>query len=229
MRSLMRGVFVILLGSTMFAQTASKSQKIEIALEREQAGQWKIVPAGLVFDHGDHLRFRVRTNFNGYLYVMNKGTSGEYVTLFPREETGLDNRVSSGKEYVIPSTASFFRVDGPAGFDVVYWLMSPTPIGKSDGSSGYIPLPPPPKGPVPPANMKPRCDETILEARSVCIDTSAGPRNINEDETLPSTLASIHTPRSRDLVILNQAHSSVIASPVKLTGPVLYEFRVAHQ
>ena len=40
------------------------------------------------------MRFRFRTNFDGYLYVTNLGTSGKYEQLFPRQETGQDNRIT---------------------------------------------------------------------------------------------------------------------------------------
>jgi len=58
------------------------SQRIELTLERQESGTWRPVDPGLVFDSGDRVRFRFRSNFDGYLYVMNQATSGKYETLF---------------------------------------------------------------------------------------------------------------------------------------------------
>ena len=43
----------------------------------------------------------------------------------------MDNRVKSGTEYTVPATGASFRIDGPAGFDVVYWVMSPLELGQA--------------------------------------------------------------------------------------------------
>ena len=120
------------------------------------------------------MRFRFRANFDGYLYVMNYGTSGSYSLLFPREETGRENNVKSGKEYLVPATQAWFRIDGPPGHDIVYWLVSPVALASKP--PGYVPLPPPPKRTPPPKTLLPRCDDSIFRARGLCIDPRAGLR-----------------------------------------------------
>lgn len=211
-----------------FAQQAApqRAQRIDITMERNDAGAWNPVPPGFVFKKEDHLRFRVQTNFDGYLYVMDYGTSGQYANLFPREETGTDNRIKNGVEYYVPATEASFRIDGPAGFDTVYWVMSPLPLGNK--SSGYLPLPPPPANPAP-QNMEPRCDDAIQHARGLCIDSSAGPKSITPDEKLPGNLSAIPRAGSRDIVIINQTQGTSVSTPEQMNGPVLYKFLVAHQ
>lgn len=209
-----------------FAQPRPEAQRIDITMERNDAGAWKTVAPGFVFHTGDHLRFRVRANFDGYLYVMNYGTSGQYSNLFPREETGTDNKIKSGAEYYVPATGASFRIEGPPGFDVVYWVMSPLDLG--NGGSHYVPLPPPPPNPVP-QNLKPRCDDTILHARGLCIDSSAGPKSIAPDEKLPQNLSALPRAQSRDIVIFNQTQGTSVSTPERMDGPVLYKFLVAHQ
>src|SRR5580704_1889087 len=98
------------LGPCCFAQSGSDAQRVDITVERSEAGDWKVVPAGSVFKKGDHLRFLIRANFDGYLYVMNYGTSGQYTNLFPREETGTENRIKSGRDYLVPDTGASFRI-----------------------------------------------------------------------------------------------------------------------
>src|SRR5450759_2845158 len=124
------------------AQTKPAStgpQRLDITLERQEGRKWIAVPPGLVFQKNDEIRFRVRPNFDGYLYVMNYGTSGQYAMLFPREETGLQNQIKAGAEYIVPATKTAFRIDGPPGHDIVYWIVSPLSLGDKPG---YLPLPP---------------------------------------------------------------------------------------
>jgi hypothetical protein len=95
---------------------------MEITLECLQGDVWKVEDPGLVFAQDDRVRFRFHTNFDGYLYVMNQATSGDYQTLFPREDTGQQNRIEAGKEYVVPATQGWFRVAGrPATTSCTGW------------------------------------------------------------------------------------------------------------
>jgi hypothetical protein len=217
------------LAAPLCAQTKSLGsgpQRMEISLDRRDASGWKAVDPGLVFGQGDHVRFRFRANFAGYLYVMIQSTSGKYETLFPRQDTGEENQVEPGKEYIIPATQGSFRITGPPGQDILYWIVTPLPLG---AAPKYQPLPPPPKpGPVP-HNLTPRCDDTLFKARGECIDSSAGPRGIRREEALPENLKAVPDARSRELFFIREKDVSVVASPGPLSGPVIYEFRLAHR
>ncbi len=198
-------------------------QRMQITLERQEGAAWRIVDPGFVFERGDRMRFRFRANFDGHLYVMNYGTSGRYSLLFPREETGRDNRIEAAREYRIPATEAWFRIDGPPGHDVVYWLVSPVPLAEAGG------LPPLPKEKQPPKTLLPRCDDAIFRARGLCIDSSAGVRAVPETEELPDNLKDVGRAKSRELIIMRKDESSLVSSPAPLTGPVVYEFRLAHK
>jgi hypothetical protein len=202
------------------------AQRMEITLERQEGSQWKSVDPGFVFEKGDRVRFRFRANFDGYLYVMDYGTSGKYSSLFPREETGRDNRIESGREYRIPATEAWFRIDGPPGYDIVYWLATPLALAGGDLSAAPPPLP---REKRPPKILLPRCDDSIFRARGLCIDSSAGLRSVPETEELPQNLKGVPRMKSRELVIMRNQDSSLVSSPVPLTGPVLYQFRLAHK
>ena len=186
--------------------------KLQIKLEQFVENDWLSVDPAHVFDSGDRVRFVVQANFDGYLYVSNQGTSGKFISLFPSEDAGENNRIEAGKDYVVPQTEGAFRIQGPAGHEIVYWTLTPARVGEPD------PLPPDrPAAPQGPVRMDPRCDETIMRARGECVDHSAGMKR-DGDET-----------RSRSLVFLKKEDTSVVAAPQQLAGPVTFEFRLAHR
>jgi hypothetical protein len=197
--------------------------RIEIKLERKSGTNWAAIDPSLVLNSGDVVRFRFKSNFDGYLYVTNLGTSGQYSLLFPREETGTRNVVQSGKDYLIPSTDAILRISGPAGFESVYWLVSPVSLGRMPEMR-----PARQSGSRPPV-LIPRCDDTLLRARGVCMDPQAGPRVVGKGEPLPPELGKLKA-TTRELTIIQEQNQYVL-SPARGTAsaPVLYEFRLAHK
>ncbi|HUA57860.1 MAG TPA: DUF4384 domain-containing protein [Verrucomicrobiae bacterium] len=213
---------------TAFCQSATMTQgrhRVEIQLERLDGSTWHVIDPGLVLEQGDRVRFRIHTDFDGFLYVMNQSTSGKYEQLFPREETGQDNHVTAGKEYQVPATSTAFRIAGPPGFEVVYWIVTPARLNDSPPR----PEPPSVNRPSKPITLIPRCDEAILQARNQCIDNTAGPKLVPQDAELPQNIKGVGGMTPRDLVFLRQNDTSVISSPQSLTGPLIYEFRLAHK
>lgn len=211
-----RLVLAFFFGSVLAAQ-----QRVEIVLERREAGTWKTTDPGHVFANGDQVRFRFKSNTAGYLYVVNEGTSGETATLFPSAEAGTDNRIEAGREYTIPGNQGAFKLTGPAGYDSVYWIVSPVKLG-SDAPQ-YKPLPPPPAPGDAPANLRPRCDDAIWKARGECVDSNAG---LKKNE-VPGM-------RSRELLFLRKDQGTVVSSPppapgAAKPGPFTYQFRLAHR
>lgn len=203
---------------------ADDIQRIKLAVERQEASAWKPVDSALVFAAGDKLRFRVSSTFAGFLYVMNHGTSGKYELLFPRSDTGADNSIEADKEYIVPAAQGWFKVTGPAGHDIVYWVISPIKLGNE-----VRPLPPPPPTASLPLSFRPRCDDEIFKSRGDCIDTSAGVKPVKEGEKLPKNLDRFSEPTPRELLFIQEKGATVVSSPAPLTGPVVYELRLAHR
>ena len=114
----------------IFSLTVIGQQRLEITIEKRDTGAWKTMDPGHVFQDGDQLRFRFKSNQPGFLYVINEGTSGDQSTLFPSEQAGTNNKIEPGREYIIPSTSGAFRIVGPKGYDTVYWVLSPVRIGE---------------------------------------------------------------------------------------------------
>ncbi len=203
--------------------------RMEVMLERMEGNNWHAVDPALVLNQGDRVRFRFSTNFNGYLYVSNLSSSGKYEQLFPSRDTGQDNHISGGRQYRVPATEADFRVEGPPGYETVYWMVSPTPFADSSRTEAMPPDLKTNKPPKPPESMTPRCDDTIWKARGDCIDHSAGPKMVPRDMPLPQDLAKASAQDQRELLFMKQEDKSVISSPAPLTGPVIYQFRLAHK
>ena len=204
---------------------AKGPQWMEIVLERNESGTWRSIDSGLVLDRDDLIRFRFKTNFSGYLYVINSGTSGTRSLLFPTGDSGTENRIAAGIEYAVPATQeTAFRVAGPPGHDVVYWLVSPVRLS-GDPARAMLRQ----EDASPPARLMPRCNDSIFRSRGLCVDSSAGPRSLPEGESLPDAVTSLPNMRTRDLVILKDKQGTRISTPEALTGPVIYEFRLAHR
>jgi hypothetical protein len=201
-------------------------QRMEILLERHEHGAWRTIDPGLVLDTGDQVRFRFRTNFDGYLYVTNQNSSGNYQQLFPLRETGQENHIAAGRDYQVPATSMAFTVAGPAGYETVYWLVTP---GRVSEAPPRTPPVPEDLKTTPDPSLKPRCDDTIWRARGDCIDNSAGPKLVPRGQELPKALAGAGDQGSRDLFFMRQNEKAVISSPSPLAGPVVYEFRLAHR
>ncbi len=207
------------MGSGWLLPAATGPARLEITLERQDGERWVAVPPGLVLSKGDRVRFRLLSNFDGYLYAMNQGSSGAFEILFPREDTGSQNRILKAKEYYVPATQAqaWFRIDGPPGFDIVHWILSPVEF-----APGALPRPTKPVGP-----LYPRCDDVLMRARGQCIDATAGPSAASPDK-LPDNLKKLNV-TSRELTIIRENDASVITSAKPLSGPSVYVFRLAHK
>ena len=205
------------------AWTQMDASRMEITLERKEGKVWKAIDPALILASGDVVRFRFKPSFDGYLYVTDYGTSGKYTLLFPRAETGQKNLVQAGKEYLIPATEAVFRVAGPAGYESVYWLVSPVALGNN---TDFAPAHP---SNYRPSVLLPRCDGTVLQARGLCLDQQAGPHIVDDNETVPDDLSKARSMTTRELTIIQDHDRSVVSTGAPATAPLMYEFRIAHK
>ena len=89
--------------------------------------------ADTVFHAGDRIRLAVETNDDGYLYVVNRGSSGTWKLLFPSAEIkGGDNRVQKRVPYEIPSGYTF-TFDEQAGEEKLFIVLSRQPEADLEG------------------------------------------------------------------------------------------------
>ena len=199
---------------------------VDITLEqRDPDGTARAMPPDHVFKDKDIVRFRISSRVDGYLYVSNQSTSGKYSTLFPAADAGSDNHIRSGERYSVPAAnEGWFEVEGPPGFEMLYFLVSPTPMSPGGRTSGAAAMP---AGPL--SSLTPRCNDSIFKARGECIDQTAGPAPAPPADKLPPELKDQAGSASRDIVFTKKAENTSVASTGPLAAPVIYTFRLAHQ
>ena len=101
-----------------------------------------LVPPGKTFSSGERLRFGVEANVNGYLYIVQRGSSGRTLMLFPSAEIGKgDNQLRRGTELTVPGR-KWFTFDATPGTEQVQFVVSrkrldiiPHLVGGSAGSA----------------------------------------------------------------------------------------------
>jgi hypothetical protein len=208
--------------ATPSAKPAATHPALRITLEKRTAdGKVQPVASDHVFDPGDTVHFRLQSDYDGFLYVLDQGTSGKFATVFPSSDAGSDNRVRQGQMFSIPSIdESWFEISGPAGFDVLYFLLSPDAIATPPLSTFVAP------GPV--SSLRPRCNDAIFKARGECTDMNAGPAPVPRDAPLPAPLAPIAGMASRDITVTKKQGTVTVGSSGNRTAPVIYTFRIAH-
>jgi hypothetical protein len=202
------------------AETKPAAMLLEITLERKRDGKIETMAAGHVFDTGDQVRLRLKSHYDGFLYVMDQGTSGQFATVFPAADAGTNNRLEAEKEYFVPAgNDDWFEVSGPAGFDTLYFMLSPVELARPAITSFTAP------GPL--SSLRPRCNDKIFRARGECMDDSAGPAAVPAGQALPAPLAPMAGSASRDIVFSKKSGGAVGVSG-GTSAPVLYTYRLAH-
>jgi len=208
---------------------ADEPPRVEVRLERMVKGDWEQVEPNRVLESGDKVRFRFRSSFDGFLYVMNHGSGGQHEMLFPNEQLKRSNRVRAGQDYEIPGGSAWFKVEGPPGYEVTLWLVTPSRMGNKIDPGAFGKWPVEPGRVAPEGDLRPRCDDWHLKTSGVCVDPKAGPRAVRRTDELPRELGEIGDLSARDLRIENEGTSATIYPKANLDAPVLYEFRLAHK
>jgi hypothetical protein len=85
------------------------------------------VDAATDFRSGERIRIRLQANDSGHLYVVLKGSSGNWRVLFPSKEFGEgNNTVERGQVYDIPGRSRFI-FDEQAGVERLFLVLSRQP------------------------------------------------------------------------------------------------------
>jgi hypothetical protein len=93
------------------------------------------------FTTGDRIRFAFESNIDGYLYVAQQGTSGNWNILYPHPDiNGGRNSVKKLSEIVIPDD-NYFRLDPPSGDEHVFVFLSREQMATLPGFSQPVTKP----------------------------------------------------------------------------------------
>ena len=91
------------------------------------------VPAGTLFHTGDHIQLRVEANASGYLYIVNRGTSGDWKVLFPAATIdGGRNSVAGFRPVTLPSEKDQITFRNPPGVERLFIVLSRQPVSDLD-------------------------------------------------------------------------------------------------
>lgn len=90
-------------------------------------GQTSEVAPDTNFLPGDRVRLSIQVSDNGYLYIINRGSSGTWTQLFPSPDLpNASNVVVPGVTYSIPPDRNFV-VSNPPGEEKLFLILSRTP------------------------------------------------------------------------------------------------------
>ncbi len=215
------------------ARTQSElNHRIDLVLEQKKGDSTQAMDPTHVFSQGDLIRFRLRSGVNGFLYVLNQGSSGKFEQLFPRDELLQSRHIATNSDYLVPASGNgWFAIKDPPGFETVYFLISPLDLGKAlpNAAAQLENAPVPQADPDTPAPGRPRCDDELFKARGECLDRDAGMKPIQKGEVLPERLRLIDPATSRDLVVVQEEKDTSVSSTKPFAGPTIYRFRIAHK
>ncbi len=121
----------------LFVQTTGSPAGLRYRLLKIGADgeEVSVDPSSATFKAGDRVRFTFESNIDGYLYVVQQGSSGNWTTLFPHPDINNGrNQIRRSEEYRVPPTSDgWFRVDETPGTDHVFVLLSKDPVDQLPG------------------------------------------------------------------------------------------------
>lgn len=108
--------------SNAVAPTPTGLPGTKITIELMRNGKLSFVRPTYKFRSGDKIRLRMKTNFEGYVTVLNLGSSGGINLLYPVQ--GRDNFVKPTADYQIPQGDGWIVFDNQPGTEIVSVIMS---------------------------------------------------------------------------------------------------------
>jgi hypothetical protein len=109
---------------------------IKVAIELNRGGKTSMVAPDYEFMSGDRIRLVLDINFQGYVALINEGTSGKKSLLYPYK--GVSNEVFPNGALKIPNT-DWIKFDDQAGTEKLVVIFSNKPIpelSQMEGTTG---------------------------------------------------------------------------------------------
>jgi hypothetical protein len=96
-------------------------------LKKLEDGTYQEISPDAVFHAGDQIRLSLMSNQDGYLYVIEQGSSGRWVPLYPANSAAPEsNKLVPGKEYIVPGSGAW-RFTGKPGQEKLFVMLSRAP------------------------------------------------------------------------------------------------------
>jgi len=122
-------------------QTSSASSNIKYAglqywIDLQEDGTSRRVTTSHPFHSGDGIKLQIKSNTEGYLYVLNEDASGQQTTLYPAkgQQSGL---IQPGSTYTIP-TRGAIRFDNQPGREKIIIALAKQPANYRDIESSSV-------------------------------------------------------------------------------------------
>jgi hypothetical protein len=113
--------------------TEERPLGLRYALTQVVNGAEAEVSPTATFHSGDSVRVKVEGNRDGYLYVIARGSSGNWKPLFPAPDiNGGDNKIVGHRGYRLPSDTQVFSFDEQAGEERLFVVFSAEPVKDID-------------------------------------------------------------------------------------------------
>lgn len=113
--------------TTAPAPSSGTALGLRYTIRKRIDGQMVEVAPDTVFHAGDSIQLDIQSNSAGYLYIVNKGTSGQWNPLFPSKEVADgNNHIEGFRTYIMPPGAHI-GFDDQAGEEKLFIVLSRTP------------------------------------------------------------------------------------------------------
>lgn len=110
----------------------AKAPGLEVTIYlQEKNGALTPVSPEREFRKGENVKIRIESNFNGYLYIVNHGSSGNKSLIFPDDKES--NRIQPGATYLVPRTYDLI-LDEKAGFETLQVIVAPQRLAVLDAA-----------------------------------------------------------------------------------------------
>jgi eukaryotic-like serine/threonine-protein kinase len=118
--------------STSAAAAVAPGLRFRMKLEGPNGQAIDVDPAR-DFHTGERIKFAFESNIDGYLYVAQQGTSGNWTVLYPHPDiNGGLNRVKRFEEYEVPND-NWFQLQGNPGEEQLFVFLSRDPMNTLPG------------------------------------------------------------------------------------------------
>jgi eukaryotic-like serine/threonine-protein kinase len=117
------------------APQMSGSAGLRYRIQRLDGERPADVDAGVTFHSGDRVRFAFESNLDGYLYVVQEGSSGRWTVLFPSPQINSGRNVVRAFEPHFVPTGNWFTFDDNPGVERIFVFLSKVPMPDLPGFS----------------------------------------------------------------------------------------------